>query len=103
MLVLYPDYGQFNLIKIDDIQPLPLEFWELPYQALRCKLHGKVYFNPLFIFFFFLSNCVIFKLSAEAYFDLIDTSATRTFQLMYSPAFLSYAIAIFSLNKPSNS
>lgn len=42
VLVLYPDYGQFNLIKIDDIQPLPLEFWELPYQALRCKLHGIV-------------------------------------------------------------
>lgn len=42
VLVLYPDYGHFNLIKIDDIRPLPLEFWKLPYLALRCKLHGII-------------------------------------------------------------
>ncbi|XP_067666250.1 tudor domain-containing protein 7B-like [Haliotis asinina] len=43
MSVYFPDYGQYNILKIEDLQPLPEQFYALPLCAVKAKLHGIDY------------------------------------------------------------
>jgi hypothetical protein len=38
--VSYPDYGNEECVKISQLRPLSKEFYELPFQAIHCKLNG---------------------------------------------------------------
>lgn len=37
------DFGEYNAMTVEEIKPLPWRFWKLPFQAFKCKLHGKVF------------------------------------------------------------
>ena len=37
------DFGEYNAMALEEIKPLPWKFWDLPFQAFKCKLHGKEY------------------------------------------------------------
>ncbi|XP_046549004.1 uncharacterized protein LOC124258987, partial [Haliotis rubra] len=39
MSVYFPDYGQYNILGIEDLQPLPEQFYALPLCAVKAKLH----------------------------------------------------------------
>ena len=34
------DFGEYNTMIFEEIKPLPWKFWQLPFQAFKCKLHG---------------------------------------------------------------
>ncbi|XP_021373066.1 tudor domain-containing protein 7A-like, partial [Mizuhopecten yessoensis] len=36
--VYYPDLGEFNVVDTSELQPLPIQFWALPFQAFKAKL-----------------------------------------------------------------
>ncbi|XP_046357075.2 tudor domain-containing 6-like isoform X1 [Haliotis rufescens] len=39
MSVYFPDYGQYNILSLEDLQPLPEQFYALPLCAVKAKLH----------------------------------------------------------------
>ncbi|XP_064597799.1 uncharacterized protein LOC135464225 isoform X2 [Liolophura sinensis] len=38
--ILMADIGEFDVMSLSDLHPLPLQFWRIPFQAIRAKLHG---------------------------------------------------------------
>lgn len=48
-LVYACDYGDYKIVKLDDLQPLQPEFLDFPYLAIKAKLVGKNKF--IFIFY----------------------------------------------------
>lgn len=38
------DYGDYNIVSLGDLQPLPKCFLDLPHQAIKAKLSGKIIF-----------------------------------------------------------
>lgn len=51
-LVYACDYGDYKIVKLDNLQPLQPEFLDFPYQAIKAKLVGKSF---LIIRFFSLN------------------------------------------------
>ena len=35
------DIGEYSVLMIDELQPLPWTFWKLPLQAINARLSGK--------------------------------------------------------------
>ncbi|KAL5013682.1 hypothetical protein ScPMuIL_007952 [Solemya velum] len=36
------DFGEYTVMSLDELQPLPSKFWQLPFLAFKCKLSGII-------------------------------------------------------------
>ena len=55
------DIGEFSVLMLDEVQPLPWTFWKLPFQAITAKLGCKLRCSlNLLLHRLFLDHDIIF-------------------------------------------
>jgi hypothetical protein len=49
--IYFCDYGDYRAVSLENLQPLPSQFYELPYQAIKAKLFGTYHANNIYKLF----------------------------------------------------